>query len=72
MQGYIKASTDPRKYVSGNDWVEFGYMNGLRLTGGGTFDGQGNISRSYECSKMKHCRLHPAVSVWLMDAQVKI
>ncbi|XP_078169443.1 exopolygalacturonase clone GBGA483-like [Carex rostrata] len=60
QEGYIKASTDLSKYVSGNDWVQFGNMNGLRITGGGTFDGQGNFSWSYdECPKTKFCNVLP-------------
>jgi galacturan 1,4-alpha-galacturonidase len=64
MQGYIKASTDLSKYMAGNDWVEFGNIDGLRITGGGTFDGQGNASWSYDqCPETKYCQVLPTVSV---------
>lgn len=37
----MKATTDLRKYGSGGGWIEFAWMKGLTLTGGGTFDGRG-------------------------------
>ncbi|KAJ0076504.1 hypothetical protein Patl1_35941 [Pistacia atlantica] len=38
---YVKATTDLSKYRFGAGWVEFGWVEGLTLTRGGTFDGQG-------------------------------
>ncbi|KAJ4791035.1 Pectin lyase-like superfamily protein [Rhynchospora pubera] len=60
QEGVITASTDLSLYQSGNDWIEFGYVEGLRLTGGGTFDGQGSVSWSYDqCPVEKHCNVLP-------------
>ncbi|KAF3341755.1 exopolygalacturonase [Carex littledalei] len=57
LQGTLKASTDLNKYDSGDDWVEFKFINGLRLTGGGTFDGQGSSAwGNAQCPKNKNCK----------------
>ncbi|KAK9937350.1 hypothetical protein M0R45_014147 [Rubus argutus] len=41
VKGYLKATTVLSKYEFGGGWIEFAWMEGLSLTGGGTFDGQG-------------------------------
>lgn len=64
FQGYLKATTDLRKYVTGDDWVEFAWVDMLTLTGGGTFDGQGAASWPYnKCPTNKNCRLLPTVKL---------
>ncbi|KAJ3709203.1 hypothetical protein LUZ61_012908 [Rhynchospora tenuis] len=60
LQGVLKASTDLNKFVSGDDWVEFSFFNGLKLKGGGTFDGQGSSSWSKnQCPNKKNCKVLP-------------
>ncbi|XP_077246514.1 exopolygalacturonase-like [Tasmannia lanceolata] len=60
MQGYLRASTDLRKYGPTDEWVEFGWVDRLTLTGGGTFDGQGVHSWPYnKCPKQLKCKLLP-------------
>lgn len=61
-QGHLKASTDLSKYRSGSGWIEFGWINGLTLTGGGTFDGQGALAWPYNnCTSDSNCKLLPTV-----------
>lgn len=60
MQGYLKATTDLNRYGSSDDWIEFGWVEGLTLTGGGTFDGQGAESWPYnKCPTSAHCKILP-------------
>ncbi|EXB40431.1 hypothetical protein L484_013734 [Morus notabilis] len=48
------------KYESGGGWVEFRWLKGLILTGGGTFDGQGAQAWPYNnCLKDSNCRILP-------------
>ncbi|ERN07142.1 exopolygalacturonase [Amborella trichopoda] len=59
VKGKVKASTDMSKYPS-DDWIVFQYVDGLLLTGGGTFDGQGASAWSLnQCPKKAHCKLLP-------------
>lgn len=63
-QGTLRASTDLTKYDSADDWVEFKFINGLRLTGGGTLDGQGSsVWGGAQCPKNKNCKILPVVRV---------
>lgn len=60
MQGYVKASTNLNLYVQGDDWFEFGWVDRLTVTGGGTFDGQGVVSWPYnKCPENKNCKVLP-------------
>ncbi|KAJ4757109.1 Pectin lyase-like superfamily protein [Rhynchospora pubera] len=60
LQGTLKASTDLSRFGKGDDWVEFSFFNGLTLTGGGIFDGQGSASWSKnECPTKKNCKVLP-------------
>ncbi|KAH0935188.1 hypothetical protein HID58_012305 [Brassica napus] len=62
VKGNLKASTDLSKYRSGGGWIEFGWINGLTLTGGGTFDGQGALAWPFNnCTTDSHCKLLPTV-----------
>jgi galacturan 1,4-alpha-galacturonidase len=66
MQGTIKASTNLGKYKS-DAWVEFYGVSGLRMSGGGTFDGQGAATWSQNsCSKKKNCQALPVVCISIM------
>ncbi|XP_068649243.1 exopolygalacturonase-like [Aristolochia californica] len=59
MQGYLKASTNLKRYTR-DVWVEFIWVSGLTLTGGGTFDGQGASSWPFNsCPKQSSCKLLP-------------
>ncbi|XP_009411633.2 exopolygalacturonase-like [Musa acuminata AAA Group] len=60
MQGTLRATTDLRKYGNGKGWVEFRHVDGLTVTGGGTFDGQGAVSWPFnKCPKDKNCKVLP-------------
>jgi galacturan 1,4-alpha-galacturonidase len=62
LQGYLKATTDLSKYGFSAGWVEFGWVEGLTLTGGGTFDGQGAKAWPYNnCPTDSNCKLLPTV-----------
>jgi galacturan 1,4-alpha-galacturonidase len=41
VQGTLKAARDLKRF--GNDWIEFGWVNGLTVAGG-VIDGQGAAS----------------------------
>lgn len=58
----MKATTDLSKYGSSAGWIEFGSVEGLTLTGGGTFDGQGAKAWPYNnCPTHSKCILLPTV-----------
>ncbi|KAJ4963749.1 hypothetical protein NE237_023688 [Protea cynaroides] len=60
MQGFLKATSDLSRYGSSDDWIEFGWVEGLTLTGGGTFDGQGAASWPFnKCPSTAKCKLLP-------------
>ncbi|RVX12106.1 Exopolygalacturonase [Vitis vinifera] len=60
LQGYLKATTDLSEYGFSAGWIEFGWMKGLTLTGGGTFDGQGVEAWPYnKCPINANCKLLP-------------
>ncbi|KAL4180372.1 hypothetical protein AMTRI_Chr13g91800 [Amborella trichopoda] len=61
IKGTLKASTDLSKYGPTDSWVMFGWLTGLKLTGYGTFDGQGAASWPLNnCPKNKNCKVLPA------------
>lgn len=58
IQGTLKASTDLKKYAG--VWVAFGWVDNLTLTGGGTFDGQGEVTWPLTtCPKNRNCKVPP-------------
>ncbi|XP_052167268.1 exopolygalacturonase-like [Oryza glaberrima] len=60
MQGTLKAATDLKRF--GNDWVEFGWVNHLIVSGqnGAAFDGQGAASWPFnKCPIRKDCKVLP-------------
>ncbi|KAJ6309477.1 hypothetical protein OIU77_015274 [Salix suchowensis] len=60
FQGYLKATEKLSRYGSGTGWVEFGWLERLTLTGGGTFDGQGAKAWPYNnCTTDSKCKLLP-------------
>lgn len=56
VQGTVKATTDVSDYSS-PEWFSFEYVNGLVLTGKGTFDGQGPKVWHYnDCKTNPNCQ----------------
>lgn len=59
MDGYLMGVTDLNKYPTG-DWIFFSGVDGLTISGGGTFDGQGGaIWHLNDCQKNPNCKLLP-------------
>lgn len=59
----LKAVTDISEFAS-PEWVTFEDINGLIVTGGGTFDGQGDVVWKYnDCRRNSNCQLLPTVSL---------
>ncbi|CAL4965974.1 unnamed protein product [Urochloa decumbens] len=57
LQGTLKAATDLKRF--GNDWIEFGWVNGLTVAGG-VIDGQGASSWPFnKCPVRKDCKVLP-------------
>ncbi|RCV30668.1 hypothetical protein SETIT_6G113600v2 [Setaria italica] len=57
LQGTLKAATDLKRF--GNDWIEFGWVNGLTVAGG-VIDGQGAASWPFnKCPVRKDCKVLP-------------
>ncbi|KAK9690889.1 hypothetical protein RND81_09G161200 [Saponaria officinalis] len=60
MKGYLKATTDLSGYEHGSGWIEFAWIDGLTLRGGGIFDGQGPKAWPYNnCPTSSNCDLLP-------------
>ncbi|XP_038991295.1 exopolygalacturonase-like [Hibiscus syriacus] len=60
LKGYLKAATNLSRFGDGASWVEIRSVEGLTLTGGGTFDGQGAKAWPYNsCSNDINCILLP-------------
>ncbi|XP_042460693.1 exopolygalacturonase-like [Zingiber officinale] len=61
IQGTVKASTDLNIYKQTRGWVAFTFVDHLTLTGGGTFNGQGEASWSLNnCPRQKNCNPLPS------------
>lgn len=59
LQGTLRAPADPSRFKT-DGWVTFQNIDGLTLSGGGTFDGQGRIAWAQnDCNKNKNCRTLP-------------
>ncbi|KAM7257336.1 hypothetical protein ACFE04_013077 [Oxalis oulophora] len=60
VKGYLKATTNLSSYRFGTGWIEFLWLEGLTLTGGGTFDGQGAKAWPFNsCPTDVNCKLLP-------------
>ncbi|GAV92593.1 Glyco_hydro_28 domain-containing protein, partial [Cephalotus follicularis] len=60
VQGTLKASTDVSQYTD-NLWFGFEAINGLSITGTGTFDGQGGSVWKYnDCDTNSNCKMLPS------------
>lgn len=58
----MKATTDLSGYEFGSGWIEFAWINGLILKGGGVIDGQGAEAWPYnDCPTSSNCDLLPTV-----------
>lgn len=61
LKGNLLASTDLGQFSS--NWVEFQYIKGLKVTGGGTLNGQGALAwPQNECPNKSKCKTLPTVS----------
>ncbi|XVF21088.1 hypothetical protein REPUB_Repub12eG0060600 [Reevesia pubescens] len=59
VQGTIMAPANPSAFKEPN-WVVFNNIDGLTMSGGGVFDGQGsNVWGKNDCSKIKYCAALP-------------
>lgn len=66
MQGTLKAASDLKRF--GNDWIEFGWVNGLTVAGG-IIDGQGAASWPFnKCPVRKDCKVLPTVKPFVLDS----
>ena len=65
LQGNVKADGGS---TQGKDrWVVFEKINGFKLNGGGTFDGEGNAAwKANNCHKTFECKKLPIVSVFVL------
>ncbi|KAF5750993.1 hypothetical protein HS088_TW02G00003 [Tripterygium wilfordii] len=56
----LKATANLSSYEFNAGWVEFAWLEGLTLTGGGTFDGQGSKAWPHNnCPTNSNCKLLP-------------
>ncbi|KAL5713735.1 galacturonan 1,4-alpha-galacturonidase [Ranunculus cassubicifolius] len=59
MEGDLLASTNLGQFAS-PVWIQFGWVSGLTITGGGTFDGQGASAwPQNKCPQNKNCKVLP-------------
>lgn len=63
VQGTLQAPGDRGNFKTAS-WVTFSHIDGLTVSGGGTFDGQGkNVWGKRSCSGIKYCGDLPIVSL---------
>ncbi|URE02211.1 Glycosyl hydrolases family 28 [Musa troglodytarum] len=63
LKGQLLASTHLEAYTQ--NWIDFQYINGLVISGGGTFHGQGASTWPYnQCPKTHKCKLLPVSLVF--------
>ncbi|XP_057417528.1 exopolygalacturonase-like [Lotus japonicus] len=69
VEGTVLASADLSEFENG-DWLMFQHINGLKIFGGGTFDGQGQsswqITENCEANNDDSCIRNPS-SLFFMD-----
>ncbi|RWR76334.1 Glycoside hydrolase [Cinnamomum micranthum f. kanehirae] len=59
VKGAVKPPTDLNKFKD-DVWIHFKHINGLLITGGGTFDGQGASAWPHNhCDNNLNCKLLP-------------
>ncbi|PON77144.1 Glycoside hydrolase [Trema orientale] len=59
LQGTLRAPTEPSGFKDGDGWVSFQRIDGLTVTGGGTFDGQGLAVWGKHCTQTNYCSKLP-------------
>ncbi|XP_072962609.1 exopolygalacturonase-like [Typha angustifolia] len=60
LEGQLLASTDLSMYSPTKNWIEFQYIDGLSISGGGRIDGRGASAwPQNECPKKSKCHLLP-------------
>ncbi|KAK2353764.1 Pectin lyase superfamily protein [Trifolium repens] len=59
IEGILKAPSDPYSFKTDN-WINFRYIDKLKVGGGGTLDGQGSTAwKTNDCQKNPNCRTLP-------------
>ncbi|URE42489.1 Glycosyl hydrolases family 28 [Musa troglodytarum] len=62
LKGQLLASTHLEAYTQ--NWIDFQYINGLVISGGGIFNGQGASAWPHnQCPKTRICKLLPVVNL---------
>lgn len=63
VEGRLQAPINIQKMRSDDSWIVFQYINGLTLSGSGTFDGRGSLAwKQNECASSGKCSSLPIVS----------
>jgi galacturan 1,4-alpha-galacturonidase len=63
LAGVLRAPDDLAAFRGSREWINFANVNGLLVTGGGTFDGRGASSwHLNECPRNPNCTPLPVVS----------
>ncbi|KAG6487153.1 hypothetical protein ZIOFF_055736 [Zingiber officinale] len=71
LRGQLLASTNLNAYTK--NWVDFQYINGLVISGGGIFNGQGSSAWPYnKCPKKWSCKILPMSLVFSFVKNAKI
>ncbi|KAK7327659.1 hypothetical protein VNO77_21744 [Canavalia gladiata] len=59
VDGTIKAPANPDLLKNAYQWIKFGYLNALTISGRGIFDGQGAVAWTQnDCHKNTKCKMH--------------
>ncbi|KAG8633717.1 hypothetical protein MANES_18G139114v8, partial [Manihot esculenta] len=62
-QGTLLAPINPSKYAK-DSWITFAYIDRFKLSGGGTFDGQGQVAwKQNNCGRNPKYKRLPVVSL---------
>uniref|UniRef100_A0A199U9S1 Polygalacturonase n=1 Tax=Manihot esculenta TaxID=3983 RepID=A0A199U9S1_MANES len=63
VQGTLLAPINPSSYAK-DSWITFAYIDQFKLSGGGTFDGQGQVAwKQNNCGRNPKCKRLPVVSL---------
>lgn len=64
IEGKLKAPVELERLSSQDGWIVFQDIDGLQVSGGGTFDGQGSAAwAKNDCRKTGKCSSLPIVSI---------
>ena len=62
LQGTLQAPSDVASFNGKDGWVIFQHIDGLTMSGGGVFDGKGQLAwEKNDCDKDKNCNVLPIV-----------